>query len=101
VIFARKSRRRERWRAEPFPEHWQRIVERRVPVFARLYDACMEAGLPIGCAPNIHVSLVMLPEECKALSGKRYVWKELKLAALKRGLGWYLNRRFARADAAI
>jgi Mlc titration factor MtfA (ptsG expression regulator) len=36
VIFARKSRRRERWRAEPFPEHWQRIVERRVPVFARL-----------------------------------------------------------------
>jgi len=72
-----------------------------VPVFARLYDACMEAGLPIGCAPNIHVSLVMLPEECKALSGKRYVWKELKLAALKRGLGWYLNRRFAKADAAV
>ena len=70
-----------------------------VPVFARLYDACMEQGLPIGCAPNIHVSLVMLPEECKALSEKRYPWQELKLAAIKRGLGWYLNRRFARADA--
>jgi hypothetical protein len=69
-----------------------------VPVFARLYEACMEAGLPIGCAPNIHVSLVMLPEECKELSRKRYRWQEMKLAALKRGLGWYLNRRFAKAD---
>ncbi len=66
-----------------------------VPVFARLYDACMEAGLPIGCAPNIHVSLVMLPEECKALSQKKFRWQELKLAAMKRGLSWYLNRRFS------
>ena len=71
-----------------------------VPVFARLYEACMEAGLPIGCAPNIHVSLVMLPEECKALSGKRYPWQEFKLGAIKRALGWYLNRRFAKRDAA-
>ena len=28
----------------------------------------MEKGLPIGCAPNVHVSLVMLPEECRGLS---------------------------------
>ena len=39
-----------------------------VPVFARLYDRCMEKHLPIGVAPNIHVSLVMLPEECEGLS---------------------------------
>lgn len=71
-----------------------------VPVFARLYDACMEHGLPIGCAPNIHVSLVMLPEECAGLSKKRYPLKQLKLAALKTGLGWYLNRKFDKADAA-
>ena len=70
-----------------------------VPVFQRLYEACMDAGLPIGCAPNIHVSLVMLPEECQALSDKPYRWQRLKLAALKRGLGWYLNRRFSRFDA--
>ncbi|TAK18119.1 MAG: radical SAM protein [Acidobacteria bacterium] len=70
-----------------------------VPVFRRLYEACMEAGLPIGCAPNIHVSLVMLPEECKELSTRHYRWQELKLAALKRGLGWYLNRRFTKAEA--
>lgn len=39
-----------------------------VPVFRRLYDACMERGLPIGLAPNVHVSLVLLPEECRSLS---------------------------------
>ena len=38
-----------------------------VPVFARLWERCMEEGLPIGLAPNIHVSLVMLPEECRWL----------------------------------
>ncbi len=34
-----------------------------VPVFARLYEACMERRLMIGVAPNIKVSLVILPEE--------------------------------------
>lgn len=38
-----------------------------VPVFAALWDRCMEHGLPIGVAPNILVSLVMLPEECRWL----------------------------------
>ena len=71
-----------------------------VPVFARLYEACMERGLPIGCAPNIHVSLVMLPEECAGLTSKRYPWQQLKLSAIKSGLGWYLNRRFEKAERA-
>jgi MtfA peptidase len=31
-----KSRRRERLRAEPFPAHWKRLVETRVPMVARL-----------------------------------------------------------------
>lgn len=69
-----------------------------VPVFARLYEACMERGLPIGCAPNVHVSLVLLPEECAALSGRTYPWQCAKLAAMRSALGWYLNRRFAAAD---
>ncbi len=34
----RKSR-RERLRAEPFPDHWRRIVETRVSVFSRLSEA--------------------------------------------------------------
>ncbi len=38
-----------------------------VPVFASLWTRCMERGLPIGLAPNIHVSLVLLPEECRSL----------------------------------
>jgi Mlc titration factor MtfA (ptsG expression regulator) len=31
-----KSRRRERLRAEPFPDHWRRIIEARVPMVSRL-----------------------------------------------------------------
>jgi Mlc titration factor MtfA (ptsG expression regulator) len=36
MVFTSKARRRERLRAEPFPEHWRRIIEVRVPVFGRL-----------------------------------------------------------------
>ena len=59
-------------------------TEDMVPIFRRLYEACMERGLPIGCAPNVHVSLVMLPEECRSLSNKRYIWQSLKLKAMKK-----------------
>lgn len=57
-----------------------------VPVFRRLYEACMERGLPIGVAPNIHVSLVLLPEECRWFTDdpRRHWWKELRLRALGR-----------------
>jgi len=64
-----------------------------VPVFRRLYEACMEAGLPIGCAPNIHVSLVMLPEECADFSDKTFRLQRLKLGLIKRALAWHLGRR--------
>ncbi|MGH7337947.1 MAG: radical SAM protein, partial [Myxococcota bacterium] len=53
-------------------------TEELVPVFRRLYEACMERGLPIGCAPGIHVSLVLLPEECRSLTTRRYPWTELR-----------------------
>ena len=67
-------------------------TEEMVPIFRRLYEACMENGLPIGCAPNVHVSLVMLPEECAGLSPRRYPLKSLKLRAMKTVFG----RRFAK-----
>jgi uncharacterized radical SAM superfamily protein len=67
-------------------------TEELVPVFRRLYETCMEARLPIGCAPNVHVSLVMLPEECRTLSPRAYPWGTLRLAAMKR----VFARRFAR-----
>ena len=38
-----------------------------VPVFQALWSSCMERGLPIGVAPNIHVSLVLLPDEARWL----------------------------------
>jgi len=63
-----------------------------VPVFRRLFEACMERGLPIGCAPNVHVSLVLLPEECRSLSPRRYPLQTLKLKAMAR----VFARRFAK-----
>jgi uncharacterized radical SAM superfamily protein len=68
-----------------------------VPVFRRLYEACMERGLPIGCAPNVHVSLVLLPEECRSLSSRSFLIKRLKLKALARAVDWTLSRRFTRS----
>ena len=65
-------------------DHAPPRTEDLVPVFRRLYEACMERGMPIGCAPNVHVSLVMLPEECRSLSPRRYPWQSLKLQAMKR-----------------
>ena len=59
-------------------------MEDLVPVFRRLYEACMERDLPIGVAPNVHVSLVLLPEECRWFLDhpRRYWRKELKLRAM-------------------
>ncbi len=59
-------------------------TEDMVPIFARLYDRCMQKHMPIGVAPNIHVSLVMLPEECAGLSERRgsYLAHRMKLKAM-------------------
>jgi len=73
-------------------------TEDMVPVFARLYEACMERGLPIGIARNIKVSIVLLPEECRWLSERpeAFRWQRLKLAALRRGFGLYFRARLRR-----
>ena len=76
-------------------------TEAMVPVFRRLYEACMDAGLPIGCAPNVHVSLVMLPEECASLSSRTYRWKRAKLAAMKRVVAAQFARRQRRVSADV
>jgi hypothetical protein len=75
-------------------------TEAMVPVFRRLYEACMERGLPIGCAPDIHVSLVMLPEEARALSPRRFLLAEARRRALKHLVGWHVRRRLRRMDRA-
>jgi hypothetical protein len=74
-------------------------TEEMVPIFRRLYEACMERGLPIGCAPNVHVSLVMLPEECRSLSPRRYPLRSLKLKMMKSVFGHRFARKVARLAA--
>jgi hypothetical protein len=70
------------------PPHTEDLV----PVFRRLYEACMERGLPIGCAPNVHVSLVLLPEECRAFSSRNFPLQTLKLKGLARAVAWQVHR---------
>jgi hypothetical protein len=72
-----------------------------VPVFRRLYESCMEAGLPIGCAPNVHVSLVMLPEECRGLSPRRYPLRSLRLGAMKTIFARRFASRLARLEGPL
>ncbi|MBN2135717.1 MAG: hypothetical protein JW737_08315 [Acidobacteria bacterium] len=53
------------WEDKPSPK-----TEDMIPIFARMYDACVEHGLPMGIAPNIEVSIVMNPEQGRYLSEK-------------------------------
>ena len=60
-------------------------TEDMVPVFRRFYEAVMEHNLPIGIAPNINVSIVLLPDECRRFLGNEnaYRLKELRLLPIK------------------
>ncbi|HEX7185638.1 MAG TPA: hypothetical protein VF756_27685 [Thermoanaerobaculia bacterium] len=65
------------------------------------FDRHMERGLPIGCAPNVHVSLVLLPEECRSLSPRRYPLQTLKLKAMAKVFARRFERRCSVAAAAL
>jgi hypothetical protein len=71
-------------------------TEDMIPVFRHLYDSCMSRGLPIGCAPNVHVSLVLLPEECRELSAHSFPWERLKLKLVSTVFRSQFERRLAR-----
>jgi len=72
-----------------------------VGVFAHAYRRCMERGLPIGIAPNVRVSIVMNPEECRWLlpPAQRNAWRlrRLKNAALRSVFALSLRRRLGRS----
>lgn len=57
-----------------------------IPVFRRMYEACMEKNLPIGVAPNVKVSLVLLPEEGRYFldNPNKYRMKEIKLKLMSK-----------------
>jgi len=69
------------------------------PVFAHLWEACMRHGLPVGIAPNVKVSIVMLPEECRWLHAtpNAFPFKRAKLALMRTLFGAYFRRRLKRA----
>ncbi len=74
-------------------------TEDMVEVFRRLYEACMEKRLPIGVAPNVHVSLVMLPREARLLQDNpnRFWLQELKLKAMSKAFSVRFNREMKKA----
>ncbi len=76
-------------------------TESLVPVFAHAYRRCMAHGLPIGVAPNVKVSIVMNPEECRWLlpptERGRWRWRRAKHAATRLALGAYVRGRARRA----
>ncbi len=67
-------------------------------VFAHLYEACRDAGIPVGVLP-IEVSLVVQPEECAELAAPRfssrvYDWKRSALRVLARPyVSWKMRPR--------
>lgn len=70
-----------------------------VPVFRRLYEACMERRLPIGIAPNVRVSLVMLPDEARGLLDDpgRFRFGEVRLSLMRKAFTAKLRRDLKRA----
>jgi hypothetical protein len=86
-------------RGTDFAGHPVPATEEVLPVFQRLYAACMEHRLPIGTAPNLHVSLVMLPDECRWLQDdpNRYWASELTRSVMRRVFARRLRRELSAA----
>lgn len=58
-------------------------VEDMIPVFRRMYEVCLEKNIPVGIAPKIRVSLVLLPfEGIYFLEDKKKWWHKIALMNL-------------------
>lgn len=62
------------------------------PIFRRLYEVCVEHDIPVGIAPNLKVSLVVLPEEGRYFLDKKH--RAFIIPELKRGLLRFLYRMY-------
>lgn len=73
-----------------------------LPVFQAQYEAAMRNGLPILVAPNVNVSLVLLPWESRWLVSKRVrrrnMLKEAKMAAMRRAFSRVFLRSLRKKD---
>lgn len=76
-----------------YAKRWPPRIEDMVPVFQHFYRRCMEKGLPIGIAPNVKVSLIMLPEECRGLmpDPERWPLGRAKLWLMRELFGAYFK----------
>jgi hypothetical protein len=83
------------WQDVPSPK-----TEDMIPIFARMYDACIEKGLPMGIAPNIEVSIVMNPEQGRYLSEipNAYAFKRFKIKLMGILFRAWFKRYVARFD---
>lgn len=70
-------------------------TEDMLPVFSAFYRLCMERNLPVGIAPNVKVSIVMLPEEGRYLldNSSAYPLRRLKLGIMKGVFSAYFHSR--------
>ncbi|MDP8254325.1 MAG: radical SAM protein [Candidatus Alcyoniella australis] len=73
--------------------------EELIPVFKRLYESCMEKKLPLGIAPNINVSIILKPEECRWFSDDpgRFWKQDLKALLMRQALKGLLGVQQRRA----
>jgi hypothetical protein len=78
-------------------------TEDMIPIFRRLYESCMEKRLPIGVAPNVKVSLVLLPEEGKYFTEdpKKYWFLETKYKVASKALGTLFDLGMGKAAGRI
>lgn len=78
-------------------------TEEMIPVFASLYTSAMRHGLPIPVTPNIHVSLVLLPWECRWLVPpsvrRRNRFKEARMKLMGNAFKRMLFKKLAEIDA--
>lgn len=78
--------------------------EEMVPVFRHMYEACRREGIPTGIAPNIKVSLVILPYEGRYFAdgwGIDDVAYSLKLGAMRAVYRTYFRARMWARPAAV
>ncbi|MHA1377057.1 MAG: radical SAM protein [Candidatus Helarchaeota archaeon] len=71
-------------------------TEDMIPVFRKMYEVCLKYGIPVGIAPNIKVSIVILPFEGKyfleKLTFKQRLYS-LKLSLMKAVYRTYFNTK--------
>lgn len=78
-------------------------TEDMIPVFRKMYESCMERRLPIGVAPNVKVSLVLLPEEGRYFTdnAKKYWFIDAKYKLASRTLSAFFKLGMARTACKI